>query len=89
MDNTQRAIQMAQLPYKTETFRNRVNDNEYVYIARNPELEGCYAQGNTPEQAQANLKEVRISYIEHRLNHGLPVATPTITSDGLLFVGGE
>lgn len=89
MNNTKKAIQMAQLPYATETSRSKVDDNSYVYIARNPELEGCYAQGDTPEQAQENLKGVRISHIEHRLNHRLPVATPTITSDGLLFIGGE
>ncbi len=83
MDNTKRAIEMAQLPYITETFRSRVGGDEYVYIARNPELEGCYAQGDTPEQAQANLKEVRISHIEHRLNHNLPVSLPNITSNRL------
>ncbi|MBL1135889.1 MAG: type II toxin-antitoxin system HicB family antitoxin [Chloroflexi bacterium] len=48
-----------------------------MFLARNPELEGCMAQGETPEAAQSNLLEARIDYIYFLLEDGLPVPDPT------------
>lgn len=35
------------------------------WVARNPDLPGCLADGETPEEAVANLRVVRLMYIEH------------------------
>ncbi len=77
-----RAVRLSKEPYKTILFRNKVNDNEYAYVAVHPELNGCYAQGDTPEEAYANLEGVTITHIEHLLLNGLdiPEAVTEITN---------
>jgi predicted RNase H-like HicB family nuclease len=46
------------------------------YFAYHPELEGCMAQGATPEEALASLAEARRMWIAHSLKHKLPVPAP-------------
>jgi predicted RNase H-like HicB family nuclease len=65
--------------------KEEVADGVTLYLAINPELEGCMAQGDSPEEAIANLDEVRTDYIEHLLDHKLPVPSPftTVTTSGI------
>lgn len=47
------------------------------FFARHPDLDGCAAQGETAEEAVANLDVARELWIETRLEDGLPVAEPS------------
>lgn len=69
--------------YTTILSSENLSDGTEMFLARNPELEGCMAQGETPEAAQSNLLEARIDYIYFLLEDGLPVPDPAseITSD--------
>lgn len=84
-DNKDRVLVLAERGYVTQVLRDEISDGEFIYLALNPELEGCMAQGGTPEEAYENLKEVRVDYIEHLLDHNLPVPEPltTTTSSGI------
>jgi len=53
-----------------------------VYLARHPELPGCCAQGDTPEEARAALDEVREMYLAHLAAHKLPVPAAAQMHDG-------
>lgn len=63
--------------YTTILSSENLSDGTEMFLARNPELEGCMAQGETPEVAQSNLLEARIDYIYFLLEDGLPVPDPT------------
>ncbi len=39
------------------------------WVARNPDLPGCIADGETPEDAIANLRLSRLLYVEHLAIH--------------------
>lgn len=53
-----------------------------VYIARHPELSGCFAQGDTPEAARSALDEVREMYLAHLAAHKLPAPEAAQMHDG-------
>ena len=72
----EKAIELSQLGYTVELLRDKTTDGDYIYLARNPELEGCMAQGLTEEEALQNLEEVRVEHIEHLLEYKFPVPTP-------------
>jgi predicted RNase H-like HicB family nuclease len=82
--NSDRAKYLAAKGYVVQVSKEDVADGVYLYLAINPEFEGCMAQGDSPEEAVANLEEVRTAYIEHLLDHNLPVPSPftTVTSSG-------
>jgi predicted RNase H-like HicB family nuclease len=71
-----RATNLSQLGYTIELLRDRATDGDYIYLARNPELEGCMAQGLTEKEALENLSEIRIEHIEHLLEFHLPIPIP-------------
>jgi predicted RNase H-like HicB family nuclease len=41
-----------------------IEKDDFGYFAYCPELEGCHSQGNTFEEAMANIKEAADLYIE-------------------------
>lgn len=49
---------------------------EVCYMAVNPELDGCMAQGDTPSEAVRNLEDARQSYIAAAIKRGLPIPLP-------------
>lgn len=71
-----KAEALAQRGYVSFAFRDQTTDDEPIYVALNPELAGCMAQGETMQEALANLEEVRVEYIEHLIEHELPVPAP-------------
>jgi len=75
--NRKRAEELAGKLYTRIVFRDKVDEDEYAYIALNPELEGCIVQGDTLEEAKAYLDEVRIDLIEHLLDYELIVPEPS------------
>jgi predicted RNase H-like HicB family nuclease len=44
-----------------------IGHDDHGYWARCPELQGCYAQGRSYEEALANLREVVGLHVEDRL----------------------
>lgn len=56
--------------YKTTISTEKLSDGRVVYMAKNPELEGCMAQGFTKREAIRNLEEARIDYIYDALEDG-------------------
>jgi predicted RNase H-like HicB family nuclease len=52
------------------------DDGRAFYLAVNPEIEGAMAQGDTVDEAEANLADVRQMVIEHLIANGLPVPMP-------------
>lgn len=86
----EKAKELALRSYTLVMLRDPTTDEgDFVYMAMNPEIEGCKAQGLTMEEAQENLNEVRIDLIEHLLTHGLSVPVPTTTAGVALLELGE
>jgi predicted RNase H-like HicB family nuclease len=73
----ERAIQLAARSYLRVVLRDDTLSEEPLYVALNPELDGCMAQGETVEEAENYLDEFRVDYIEHLLKNDLPVPDPT------------
>jgi len=48
-------------------------DEDDRIIALCPALQGCYAEGETEEEARANIREAIEAHIESRLTHGDPI----------------
>ncbi|MGH2509202.1 MAG: type II toxin-antitoxin system HicB family antitoxin, partial [Ktedonobacteraceae bacterium] len=46
------------------------------YIADIPDLKGCSAFGNTPEEALKELQLAKVAWIEAALAESIPVPTP-------------
>jgi antitoxin HicB len=64
------------LPYNTEVVREEDKGGNEFYVARHPELEGCLAQGQTPEEALASLREATELYIRGLLKRGIDIPLP-------------
>jgi predicted RNase H-like HicB family nuclease len=48
----------------------------YCYVAFHPELPGCMSQGETPEEAEENLREATEMVIRHLVSNHLHVPDP-------------
>lgn len=74
--NLKLAEKLAARPYTELIMRERTTDDDYIYLASTPELEGCIAQGETLAEAEANLRLFRIDYVHYLLENDLPVPEP-------------
>lgn len=83
-----KAEELATMPYYINIIADKVDD-EILYVAMNPELEGCLAQGFNPQEAVDNLNEVRIDYIQHLLEHNISIPEPNHDSGYKLYVEAE
>jgi predicted RNase H-like HicB family nuclease len=76
----QEAKRLAARNYRTLVAQEKLSNGNIVYIAKNPALFGCMAQGATIEEAIENLNEARIDYIYDSLENDIAIPTPeTIT----------
>ncbi len=50
------------------------------YFAQCPELQGCYAQGESYEEALANIRDAIRLHVEDRLAAGEEIAQPETVS---------
>jgi predicted RNase H-like HicB family nuclease len=73
----EQAKALADRGYRVSFEVDELPDGQLVYMARNPDLPGCKAQGASIDEAKANLDEVRIDYINALLEENLPVPQPT------------
>lgn len=61
------------LRYPYELIEDEVHGGYFVH---HPDLEGCMSQGETPDEAVANLNEARELWIEGRHEQGLAIPLP-------------
>lgn len=59
--------------YWTVVQLEQTTDGTFCYVAYHPELPNCVSQGDTPEEAAANLTEAVEMCIEHLEAHDIPV----------------
>jgi predicted RNase H-like HicB family nuclease len=64
-----------------------VAEPEGRYTAFHPDLEGCVAVGETPEEALSNLEEARRLWLETAYEHGDEIPLPSTRGAGGLEVG--
>lgn len=57
-------------PYKISLFRD---DDTGTYAAEIEEFEGCFSQGDTADEATANVLEAAENWIEATLAQGKPI----------------
>lgn len=82
----EQATYLANRPYTTVVFLDQSTDGESIYVALNPELEGCVSQGDTLNEALHNLNEARVDFIYFLLKDGLEVPAPRFLSGHRPFV---
>lgn len=73
------------LAYEIRVYRDEC-DGSLCYMAVHSELPGCMAQGDTPDDAVANLAEARRDYISALLEEGLEVPRPKARDESPLNV---
>ena len=82
------AERLAKRPYRTIVFLDETTDDEPIYVALNPELDGCVSQGETSDEALRNLHGARVDYIYFLLEDELDVPEPQpIEAETSIFVG--
>jgi predicted RNase H-like HicB family nuclease len=65
---------------KTYRFSVVIEKDEDGYFAFCPELQGCYSQGNTHEEALENIKDAIRLHVEDRLECGEEIPQPESVS---------
>lgn len=76
------ARSLAARPYTLFAFLGKTTTGGTIYVATNPELPGCYAQGDTMQESEDILAEIREDYIAHLLAHNLTVPDPIVLIRG-------
>jgi predicted RNase H-like HicB family nuclease len=71
---------------KTYRFAIVLEKDEEGYFAYCPELQGCYTQGDTFEEAMANIKDAIKLHVEDRLANNEPITTSETISFSSLEV---
>ena len=61
---------------------DKTTDGGCIYVAQNPDLYGCIAQGGTVIEARENLRLVREDYIAHSYIHGISLPNPKGLGNG-------
>ena len=52
-------------------------DEDGAWVAECPSIPGCASQGETREEAEANIREAIAACLEVRAERGLPLTTET------------
>ncbi len=76
MNPHEEAQKLAVRPYLVMTTVDETTDGQPVYFARVLEIEGCFGQGESKEQALQDLRAALVDYIESLLEDFLPVPEP-------------
>jgi predicted RNase H-like HicB family nuclease len=73
--------------YTIHVKREQDSDGGVFWVAWHPALDGCMAQGKTPEAAVESLTEARLMILRHLRAHALPIpAGDTNLKTCLIFV---
>jgi predicted RNase H-like HicB family nuclease len=77
MSNNIKAKEYAGLPYTIMTSVDETTEGNTIHVARAMEIEGCFGQGNSREEAIEDLRLAMVDFIESLLDDGLNVPEPT------------
>lgn len=77
MDTRAEAEELARRPYLIMTSIEETTDDQPIYFARVLEMDGCFGQGATRDEAIADLRSAMVDFIESLLDDGLLVPEPT------------
>ena len=80
MDTHAKAEELARRPYLIMTSLEETTEDQPIYFARILEMDGCFGQGATREEAIEDLRSAMVDFIESLLEDGLPVPEPTKVS---------
>ena len=72
----EKAKELAMRPYFIKVTRDETTDNQPIFLAHVLELDGCFGQGDTPEDAVTDLKAAMIDFIASLLEDKLSVPEP-------------
>ena len=75
-----KAEKLASRPYVVEVILDETTDGQPVYLAKAPELEGCFGQGETIAEAVKSLSEARVDFIQSLLEDDLPIPGPSLAT---------
>jgi predicted RNase H-like HicB family nuclease len=64
------------LPYAVQVVPDATTDGGACYLASHPELPGCMAHGDSPDEALRNLEDARRLYLTTLIKRGLEVPKP-------------
>jgi predicted RNase H-like HicB family nuclease len=70
------AEKLAARPYFVMKLRDETTEGRLVYLARALEIENCFGQGDTPEEAEEDLRSALVDFIEGLLEDGMYVPEP-------------
>lgn len=73
---------LASLPYAVEVVPTVDTEGNTVYLASNPELRGCMAHGDSPDEAIVNLAEARELYLSSLIEDGVAPPLPAAVKTG-------
>lgn len=54
-------------------------DEDGMWIVECPSIPGCISQGQTREEAEANIREAIVGCLEVRAEQGMPLTVETMT----------
>jgi len=77
MDTRSKAEELARRPYLIMTSVEETTDDQPIYFSRVLEMDGCFGQGATRDEAIADLQSAMVDFVESLLEDGLPVPEPT------------
>ncbi len=80
-DLWQQAGILADRPYSVQAQKSQLLDRSIVVVVANPELPGCMAQGDSLEEALAELGEARQEYLYVLLQRGRDIPEPESTTN--------
>lgn len=70
------AKKLAARPYFIMKMLDETTEGNPIYLARALEIENCFGQGNTPEEAEQDFRGALVDFIEGLLEDGLYVPEP-------------
>ena len=76
MDTHAKAELLAKRPYLIKISVEETTDDQSIYFAQAPGLEGCFGQGTTQQEALQDLRLAMVDFIESLLEDNLPVPEP-------------
>ena len=82
-----KAMKLAERPYSVQLARDMTVDGRKVYVASHPELPGCLGQGDTTEEAVADLRMATIEFIASLLEDELSIPVPAWSATTTTLAG--
>lgn len=77
MDTRIQAKQLAKRPYLLMTSLDTTTEDQPIYFARVLEMDGCFGQGETREEAIEDLQLAMEDFIESLMEDGLYIPEPS------------